>query len=448
MGGVPLPTANVAAGIRAFSKGNTIQKISAVVAHITHVNIVPDIRPGTGNSGYNSFCIQFSRKPTGMDPELQRQVTQQRTIINETLRPQTVKLAIRCRPLLADREALERVLQEAMLSLPYCKYLYVLDAEGRQITSNISRNSTQPDQYGRDRSGRPYMQGVDDSELGFSLSSAYISRNKRRPTLTAVQLIRNRDGEIAGYLGIDYDLRELPHVDRLHEAEQRWTQAKGDPSIRSNVFSQSRVESLLDSRVDEIIALLVELMSCHGVFHGKLHFSSSRATIWTIDNPYSYRILDFESLTDPDICLAYPHRDYPEMAVVPVDKIAPIFAILRELRFSDETIYLRAGSLNLCNGMVSLNFSCDGSHYMPYDEFLNKDLEFWFGPGSGQTRTASIEVELERICDLGCLRVSEILAGVSSGKLVPELAGLNAADSEEILHRLKSIMAIYEAREN
>ena len=94
-----------------------------------------------------------------MDPELQRQVTQQRSIINETLRPQTAKLAIRYRPLLGDRESLERVLREAMASLPFCKYLYVLDAEGHQITSNISRNGTQPDQYGRDRSGRPYMQG-------------------------------------------------------------------------------------------------------------------------------------------------------------------------------------------------------------------------------------------------------------------------------------------------
>ena len=382
-----------------------------------------------------------------MDPELQRQVAQQRTLLNETLRPQTVKLAIRCRPLLGDRDALERVLEEAMRTLPYCKYLYVLDAEGRQITSNITRNDTQPDQYGRDRSGRPYMQGVDDAENDFILSNAYISRNKQRPTLTVVQQIRNRDGEIAGYLGIDYDLRELPHVERLHEAEQRWTQAKGVPSIRSNVFSQSRVESLLDSRVDEIIALLVELMSCHGVFHGKLHFSSSRATIWTMDNPYSYRILDFESLIDPDICLAYPRREYPEIAVVPVDRIAPIFSILRELRFSDETIYLRAGSLNLCNGMVSLNFSCDGSHYIPYDEFLAKNLEFWFGQDSGQMRTASIEDELERICDLGCTRVNEILAGAGSGKAMPEIAGLNAADSEEVLERLKSIMAIYEARE-
>jgi hypothetical protein len=383
-----------------------------------------------------------------MDPELQRQVTRQRTIINETLRPQTVKLAMRCRPLLGDREALEGVLQEAMRSLPYCKYLYVLDADGRQISSNISRHGTQPDQYGRDRSGRPYMQGVDDAELDFSLSGAYISRNKRRPSLTAVQLIRNQDGEIAGYLGVDYDLRELPHVERLHEAEKRWTQAKGDPSIRSNLFNQSRVESLLDSRVDEIIALLVELMSCHGVFHGKLHFSSSRATIWTMDDPYSYRILDFESLTDPDICLAYPRREYPDIAVVPLDKIAPIFAIMRELRFSDETIYLRAGSLNLCNGLVSLNFSCDGSHYIPYDEFLAKDLGFWFGQDSGQTRIASIEGEIERICDLGCTRVNEIIATTAAGKSVPELAGLNAGDSERVLARLKSIMAIYEARED
>ena len=383
-----------------------------------------------------------------MDRELQRQVTQQRNLINETLRPRTAKLALRCRPLLDDREALERVLQETMPSLPYCKYLYVLNAEGRQITSNITRNGTQPDQYGRDRSGRPYMQGVDDAELDFNLSSAYISRNKRRPSLTAVQIIRNRDGKIAGYLGVDYDLRELPHVERLHEAEKRWTQAKGDPSIRGNLFNQSRVESLLDSRVDEIIALLVELMSCHGVFHGKLHFSSSRATIWTVDDPYSYRILDFESLIDPNICLAYPQRGYPDRAVVPADKIAPIFALMRELRFADETIYLRAGSLNLCNGMVSLNFSCDGSHYIPYDEFLAKDLAFWFGTGSGQTRTASIDAELDRICDLGCARVNEIIAGASGGKPVPELAGLNAADSEEVLERLKSIMAIYEARED
>jgi hypothetical protein len=46
------------------------------------------------------------------------------------------------------------------------------------------------------------------------------------------------------------------------------------------------------------------------------------------------------------------------------------------LRFMDENIYLRSGSLNIFNGMVGLNFSCDGSHYMSYREFLEKDIQF------------------------------------------------------------------------
>jgi hypothetical protein len=39
--------------------------------------------------------------------------------------------------------------------------------------------------------------------------------------------------------------------------------------------------------------------------------------------------------------------------------------------------------LNIFNGLVGLTFSCDGSHYMPWDEFLEKDIDFWVG------RTAS-----------------------------------------------------------
>ncbi len=47
----------------------------------------------------------------------------------------------------------------------------------------------------------------------------------------------------------------------------------------------------------------------------------------------------------------------------------------------DETIYLRAGSLNIFNGMVGLNYSCDGSHYMPWGQLLEKSLGFWIGTG-------------------------------------------------------------------
>jgi hypothetical protein len=29
--------------------------------------------------------------------------------------------------------------------------------------------------------------------------------------------------------------------------------------------------------------------------------------------------------------------------------------------------------------MISLTFSCDGTHYMRHDEFLGKNSQFWFG---------------------------------------------------------------------
>jgi hypothetical protein len=36
-------------------------------------------------------------------------------------------------------------------------------------------------------------------------------------------------------------------------------------------------------------------------------------------------------------------------------------------------------SINVFNGLVSLTFSCDGTHYMRHDELLRKDRVFWFG---------------------------------------------------------------------
>ena len=52
---------------------------------------------------------------------------------------------------------------------------------------------------------------------------------------------------------------------------------------------------------------------------------------------------------------------------------------MKKLRLTDETFYLRSASVNIFNGMISLTFSCDGSHYMSWQEFLDKDETFWFG---------------------------------------------------------------------
>jgi hypothetical protein len=213
---------------------------------------------------------------------------------------------------------------------------------------------------------------------GFLLSDAYISQLAHRPSLTALHVIRSQDKPL-GYLGADFDLRNLPVTAAHYEEPGHWRQIKGDPSIRSTVFQQTRAESPMDRNMDQAFSILEELLTERGMFQGVIHFSSSRATAWFLDDPYRYRILDHEALADPDICLVYPCCPYPADALMPKSAIVPILQGMRELRLADDVIYLRSASINIFNGMISLTFSCDGSHYMRYDEFLEKNMAFWLG---------------------------------------------------------------------
>lgn len=300
----------------------------------------------------------------------------QREQLARLLHEPLAQLAAACTPHWHDRDALEQVLLQGFSSIPHCSFVYCLDTNGHQICDNIGASGIVPGHFARDRSRRPYMNEA-VPVWGFLLSDAYISLREHRPSLTALQIVR-ADGTPLGYLGADFDLRNLPVTAELYEEPGYWRQVKGDPAIRGNVFLQSRVESPMDGNIEQALSILEELLTHRGVFQCQIHFSSSQATIWTMKDPYRYRILDHEALSDPDICLVFPTQPYPGDAVIPEDKIKPILNNLRALRLTDPNFYLRTASVNLFNGMVSLTFSCDGSHYMPYDEFLLKDSAFWF----------------------------------------------------------------------
>lgn len=307
-------------------------------------------------------------------------VARQRMLLQSWLTGPMQRLAAECTRGWPARTALEQCLAHGIATLPSCKHLFVLDAHARQLTANITCGGLLMDYFGRDRSARPYLSHALAGDA-FSLSDAYLSRNTRRPSLTAVQRIVDDSGSLLGFLGADFDLRELPLTREIYGQPEEWLQLRGDPAIRGSLFFQQRVDSLLDQHIDEVLDLLTELIAVHGVFHSKLHFSSSRATLWLIDDPFRYRILDFDDLADPGICLAYPQRPYPQDAIIPLPRIKDVLRRFRELRFMDENIYLRSGSLNIFNGLVGLNFSCDGSHYMPWSEFLSMTLDFWIGSG-------------------------------------------------------------------
>ena len=148
----------------------------------------------------------------------------------------------------------------------------------------------------------------------------------------------------------------------------RWLQIRDEPPMRQ--FERARMANEFDKRVDEVLARVEALILGHGVFHAKVHFSTGQVALWLLGDPLRYRVHVKEEFLDPDIVLAYPRLPYTAEAVVPSPEISKVLAEFKHLRALDRQTHLRSGSLNVVNGLVGLNFSCDGSHYLSYAEFL------------------------------------------------------------------------------
>ena len=153
----------------------------------------------------------------------------------------------------------------------------------------------------------------------------------------------------------------------------RWLQIKGDPSVRAFLFQQSRVESLFDSNIDRIHQIVHELLTRKGAFHVKIHYSSSQLTCWFADDAYRYRVFVREEVLQADFLDQF--RDCTIDHLQPVinhEDTVTILKELRRLRSTDQTIYLRNGSINCINGLIGMTFSCDGAHYIDHKTFFEK----------------------------------------------------------------------------
>jgi hypothetical protein len=308
---------------------------------------------------------------------LHETIEAQRELLTARLESPMAELALQCAQVWGNHERLDAVLAEALARLPVCQLLYATDTRGVQVSSNVSRIAIDGSKRGQNLAQRPYLAGAVPYR-GFLLSDVYLDASAHRSCITAVQAVA-RGASMLGFVAADFYLRDLPQLERrASSVRSAWRQIRGDPAIRETLFLQQRARSAMDARIDDVIAIVSELIGERGVFHAKLHFSSSRATLWLTDDPYRYRVHVLEEI-NPSLCLAYPARRYPQQALVPAGLVRPVFERFRLLREADDNIYLRSGSLNVINGMVGLTFSCDGSHYLPVEEFLDKDEGFWFG---------------------------------------------------------------------
>ncbi len=301
-------------------------------------------------------------------------IAEQKSALSAKLTAPMEHLAQQCAAVWPDKAALDRVLQQGLASIPQCRLVYALDPSGRQISANVAADKLYQRFYGKDLSQRPFMSNVMPSR-GFVLSDIYISRLAKRPTITAVLAVL-KDDHVTGFVVADFDLRDLTLSELPNTATPAWRQIKGDPSIRQGVFMQQRAISELDKHGDDVIATINELMCERGIFHVQIHYASSRATLWSMDDPFSYTVHVLEEIINPAVCLAFRKQPYPARATVRAEQVRLVLEKFKQLREADDVIYLRSGSLNVINGIVGLTFSCDGSHYIPANEFLSDECKF------------------------------------------------------------------------
>jgi hypothetical protein len=153
----------------------------------------------------------------------------------------------------------------------------------------------------------------------------------------------------------------------------KWLQVKGDPSVRDFLFQQTRVESLFDENLDHIHAIVHGLLTRKGAFHVKIHYSSSQLTCWFSDDAYRYRVYVREEVLAPGFIDQFPDRSLQYLKpVIDSNEVQSILNEFKRLRTTDETIYMRNGSINLINGMIGMTFSCDGAHYIDHKTFFEK----------------------------------------------------------------------------
>jgi hypothetical protein len=309
---------------------------------------------------------------------LQQTILEKKAALADAASAPLARLAEQVAGVWPDADAIDRTLQAGLATVPNCHLLYAWDVNGIEVSSMVRAEGPDRAWRGRDLNDRPYLKNHLPFQ-GIMLSSVYLSMYTYEFCLTALQAVR-RGNELLGFIAADFAVKDLLRDAKLAAPpEVQWKQFRGDPSVRGTVFMQTRSESVFDQHFDAAIEQIDRLMREHGVFHSKIHFSSGRCSFWLFDDPYDYRLHGIEEIIDPELCLAYPVRPYPANAHTRPDDIMRVLMQFKALRFADETIYLRSGSINVMNSMIGLTFSCDGSHYLSVEEFLTQDIGFWFG---------------------------------------------------------------------
>ena len=312
-------------------------------------------------------------------------VSHKKKLLASLLKAPMAKLAGQACTCWDNTEQLNRTLQASLCKLPHCQLLYAIATAGNQLSANITRNNIDNTWRGQDLSARPYLQGILPFQ-GMTLSAAYLSQRSMQPCITALQAIVEAD-RLLGFIAADFNIKDLPNMSGT--PLQRMQHLRTGNSLAGQQSDKAHDRSPADHHIDSLIQVLATLMQEHGVFHSTLHFDSACVSLWCLDDPLDYQVYSVAEILKPELFLRYPKRSYGRPSLLANDKVPQVFSQLKALRQSDDTVYLRSGSVNIINARIGLTFSCDDIHYMDAEEFLNHELTHWLDHDIFNNKTAN-----------------------------------------------------------
>ena len=151
--------------------------------------------------------------------------------------------------------------------------------------------------------------------------------------------------------------------------EVQWLQVKGDPAQRARVFEQEREQSDFDRHIARVLAVVQILVTRPVLFQVAADFSTNQLTCWSYRDPFRYQVYVGQTVLDPHFVDRFSAVSPAPPPAIPNSAVPSVLTEWRRLRFKDKHVYLRNASINVASGLVSLNFSCGGTHYLPYPQF-------------------------------------------------------------------------------
>lgn len=152
-----------------------------------------------------------------------------------------------------------------------------------------------------------------------------------------------------------------------------WLKAGCDAPSGGKPTLAARSPSLFDEHLDDLLAMVRDLLTRRGAFHVKVHFSSNQLSVWFLDNPYNYQVYRGSEVIASDLMDVIPEQGFdgrrPHISDEQVETVLDEFKRLRRIEGDN---YLSIGSIHRLNGRIGLTFSSEESCYLDIKPFLKR----------------------------------------------------------------------------